>query len=62
MKGDFIEYGYDRSKRSWCIVVFDEKCIELTSSYVGDKEGLKHELEYLKKQYNVEEVYKIKPY
>lgn len=60
--GNYIEYGYDRRERSWCIIVFNEAGNEIASSYVGDKTGLKAELEYLAAEYSAKKVTKIKAY
>lgn len=62
MSGNYIEYGYDRTARSWCILVIDNDGNQISSSYVGDKDGLKIELEYLRKEYRAEKVIKIKAY
>lgn len=57
-----IEYGYDRSVRSWNIVVLDSEGNIVASSYVGDIKGCKYEIEIFKKEYNIKEVIKIKAY
>ena len=59
---NYIEYGYDRKARSWCIIVFDKNGYEISSSYVGNKESLGYELERLKEEYNVKKTTKIKAY
>ena len=59
---NYIEYGYDRKARSWCIIVFDKDGYEINSSYVGNKESLGYELERLKEEYNVNKITKIKAY
>ena len=60
--GNYIEYGYDRAARSWCILVFDKEGNQISSSYVGDKEGLKAEIEYLAAGYKIEKIIKVKAY
>jgi hypothetical protein len=62
MSKNYIEYGYDRSARSWCILVLDKDGNQIASSYVGDKAGLKAELEYMAAEYNAEKTIKIKAY
>ena len=62
MDGNYIEYGYDRTARSWCILVRDKDGNQIASSYVGDKDGLKFELEYLRTEYRAEKIIKIKAY
>ena len=57
-----IEYGYDRSVKSWCIVVIDNECNIIASSYVGDKESCKFEIETFKNEYEITEVTKLKAY
>lgn len=57
-----IEYGYDRSVRSWCIVLIDNKGNIIASSYVGDKASCKYEIETFKEEYKVTEVIKLKAY
>lgn len=59
---NYIEYGYDRSARSWCIIVLDKEGNQIVSSYVGDKEGLNAEIEYMTAEYNAEKIIKIKAY
>lgn len=59
---NYIEYGYDRKARSWCIIVFDNNGYEINSSYVGNKESLDYELERLKEEYKVNKTTKIKAY
>lgn len=59
---NYIEYGYDRKARSWCIIVFDKNGYEINSSYVGNKESLGYELGRLKEEYNVNKTTKIKAY
>ena len=59
---NYIEYGYDRAARSWCILVFDKEGNQIASSYVGDKMGLKAEIEYMAAEYNAEKIIKIKAY
>ena len=60
--GEYIEYGFDRKARSWCIIVFDKNGYEISSSYIGNKEGLEYELERLKEEYHVKQIIKIKAY
>lgn len=62
MDGNYIEYGYDKTVRSWCILVRDKDGNQVASSYVGDKDGLKFELEYLRIEYKAEKIIKIKAY
>lgn len=62
MSGNYIEYGYDRAARSWCILVIDKDGNQIASSYVGDKDGLKFELEYFNNKYRAEKIIKIKAY
>lgn len=62
MSGNYIEYGYDRTARSWCILVFDKDGIQIASSYVGDNKGLKFELDYFRTEYKAEKIIKIKAY
>lgn len=59
---NYIEYGYDRTARSWCILVFDKDGNQIASSYVGDKAGLKAEVKYMAAEYNAEKTIKIKAY
>lgn len=58
----YIEYGYDRKAKSWCIIVFDENGYEVTSSYEGNKDSAKSVIDYFKKEYKIEKVIKIKAY
>lgn len=60
--GEYIEYGFDRKARSWCIIVFDKNGYEISSSYIGNKESLEYELERLKEEYHVKQIIKIKAY
>jgi hypothetical protein len=60
--GNYIEYGYDRAARSWCILVLDKEGNQISSSYVGDREGLKAEIEFLAAEYKVEKIIKVKAY
>lgn len=62
MSENYIEYGYDRTARSWCILVRDKDGNQIASSYVGDKDGLKFELDYLSTEYNAKKKIKIKAY
>lgn len=62
MSENYIEYGYDRAARSWCILVRDKDGNQIASSYVGDKDGLKFELDYLSTEYNAKKKIKIKAY
>ena len=59
---EYIEFGYDRKAKSWCIIVFDKDGYEMSSSYVGNKQGLEYELQRLKEEYNIQKVIKIKAY
>lgn len=58
----YIEYGYDRKAKSWCIIVFDENGYEITSSYEGNKDSAKSVIDYFKNEYKIEKVVKIKAY
>ena len=62
MSKNYIEYGYDRAARSWCILVLDKDGNQIASSYVGDKAGLKAELEYMAAEHKAEKTIKIKAY
>lgn len=62
MSENYIEYGYDRTARSWCILVRDKDGNQIASSYVGDKDGLKFELDYLSTEYKAKKKIKIKAY
>ena len=62
MSGNYIEYGYDRGERSWCILVIDKDGNQIASSYIGDKDGLKYELDFLRKEHKAEKIIKIKAY
>lgn len=62
MSENYIEYGYDRTARSWCILVRDKDGNQIASSYVGDKDGLKFELDYLGTEYKAKKKIKIKAY
>ena len=57
-----IEYGYDRTVKSWCIVLIDSDGNIIASSYAGNKESCKFEIETFKKDYKVTEVVKLKAY
>ena len=59
---EYIEYGFDRKAKSWCIIVFNEEGYEISSSYVGNKESLEYELERLKEKYHIQKTTKIKAY
>ena len=57
-----IEYGYDKHIKSWNVVVLDEQGNEIESTYNGDMVGVKFDIEFFKKQYNITKVEKIKAY
>jgi len=57
-----ITYGYDRQQRSWCIIVVDAEGNEIESSYVGDRIGCDHEIEYFKGKYGIDATKKYKAY
>ena len=57
-----ITYGYDRSERSWCIIVLDEEGNEVESCYLGTKEGCMRWVSEYKKEYGTEDVVKYKAY
>lgn len=57
-----IEFGYDRHIKSWNVVVLDDDNNEIESSYSGDMVGVKFDIEYFKKQYDIKSVEKIKAY
>ena len=57
-----IEFGYDRHIKSWNVVVLDDNNNEIESSYSGDMVGVKFDIEYFKKQYDIKSVKKIKAY
>lgn len=57
-----IEFGYDKHIKSWNVVVLDDDNNEIESSYSGDMVGVKFDIEYFKKQYDIKSVEKIKAY
>lgn len=61
-KPTIITYGYDRSARSWCIIVEDQEGNEIESSYLGTKEGCLKEIESLKAKYGISATKKYKAY
>lgn len=61
-KPTLITYGYDRSAKSWCIIVEDQEGNEIESSYLGTKEGCLKEVEAFKEKYEITATKKYKAY
>lgn len=58
----YIEYGYDRSLRSWCTIVFDKNGNQIECAYDGNINSRNWTIEFFKKEYNITKVIKIKAY
>ena len=61
-KPTLITYGYDRSAKSWCIIVEDQEGNEIESSYLGTKEGCLKWIDFFKEKYGITATKKYKAY